>query len=700
VSHEDFELNEIETTDPTPPGVVHLDGVALYLAGGPPQNQSVQFSDLARFQPKILFGDPSKDDNDLLSVWQQSDFSGGNGVFDMKEGTDNQRFHFATLYGRFPNALTKPYRTRHDADVLAAPEDGVYVLGEFWSSKYSDFVTVIVGREDIDDLGTPAVLLYVFDKTVADGFEQVGGAGVDTPTDGLDFVPTNPGVAFQGLGTRERLFVPCGNNGYAYIDDTNAVGNSTAQNFNAFTVWDNKLIGITTGGRIYRCTDADGSPPTWTAYDTTWALSKSYRIRGMVNYFDRRDEPCIYIITDRDLWQFEPDGPELFRIDNGWPGHPWHGKAHAVFNGQLFIAVGMSVKRYTGGTWMDVGLDRDDGLLAPYANGYIKAMTAGSNALYALVQAPGTNDDDPTYGGRSALFEFNGSGWQCIWTQDRAVETLPSGSNWTGTDLSVADEAATITDTILVTGSNSQQHLVWGASGENFGDNGFHFMNLPLGPANPRQAIRAGQHYSDQRFSFFMSGRFDADMKHYTKIANQLDYELEEPIEQTTVTKRDTIKWWYAVDGGDWELITSHRADPGQYHVPLGEVIEGTTFREGLPFEYIQLRCDLIRPAVTYDTDKPTVISNIVLSFLKTVSSNFAFTVAVDIKNGSADGLMSPEELADWIDALPQRKKWIRFTVGDDDYKVFVSQNLGTRWTGDIQSGNRQISIIQIPGDL
>jgi hypothetical protein len=673
VSHEDFELNEIETTDPTPPGVVHLDGVALYLAGGPPQNQSVQFSDLARFQPKILFGDPSKDDNDLLSVYEFGNLSGGHGVEILKEGTDQQRYYFGTLQTRFPNVITKPPWVQ--ANDTAAGDKRV--LGEMYSADINDHIIVYmrgtaVRRGLFEDQGSG---IHALDALYAN-------ITVNTTT----FVPVNPGVAFQGTHTEERFFVPCGNDGYFIVEDTGTtIVESAAHKFSSFVVWDNKLIGITTGGRLYRCTDASGAPPTWTAYDLTWQLSKSYRIRGMVNYFDRRDEPCIYIITDRDLWQFEPDGPELFRIDNGWASHPKHGLAHAVWNGQLHVAVGMSVKRYTGGTWMDVGLDRDDGLPVEY-HGYIVEMVAGTNALYAMVQAV-EGFTATGLGAKSSIHQFNGSGWNCIWQQDTADPTFPLH----GTDTDPFTMAG-----MTVTQSGGVQTLVWGTGGT---DEKVYSMALTRTTANPRQAIRYGDSFHSGEYFFLELGKFNADLYGYDKIANSMQYKIAEPISQSAGF-RDTVRWLYQIDDGDWEILTSHRADPGRYGVPFGDVIDGMPagFTQGEQFEDITLRYEVFR-ASSLNVDRPSILEGAAMSFLKTVESNYSFTIAVDISNGSADGTMSADEVSTWIDALISRqpKRFISFTVGADTYRVFVSQNLGTKWTGDIQRGTRQLSILQIP---
>ncbi len=646
---------------------VILDGVRCPLVG----DGKVTFSDLARFQPKVLFGDPSKDDNDLLSVWQISDHSGGSGVLDMKEGTDQGRYYMSTLYGRFPGQLTKPGYFPDNSPASAEGSGNKMILGEMWSSNVSDFVPIYTAgvgvRRGRIDTSTSNMLDPTYPNAVCNNL-TLGD-------------PVNKGVAFQGTFTEERFFIPLGNGGWARLEDTGTTLTETASPaFSHFCVWDSKLIGITTGGRLYKTVDGT----TWTPYDLTYQLSKSYRIRGMVNYFDRRDEPCIYIITDRDMWQFDPDGPELFRIDHSWGTHPYHGRASISWNGQLFISVGMGVMRYSGGAWMPVGLDRDHGIPSEYG-GYIMDFAANHNSLYALVQ--GTNFGS-TYGAKSSIHEFSGSGWQCVWNDDTAIPaSIQDRSTLAWTPFTVTG--------IHVTQSRSKQTLVLSTAGV---DDHLYTSPLQLQNANARTGITQGQLFGSGAWYFWESSEFDADMEQYVKIGNSFSFTLEEPIAQTDAM-RDDFLVYYRIDRGSWVLAATYTtADPGSYTFGLGSVIANTSFTQGIEFKKIQFRVALDRQA-SYNADKPTIISNMVFSFLKTVSSNDAMQVAIDVHQGAYANGYSPNEFAAWIDSLTSLKRFCAMTVEGITYRVFVSQNTGDRFPGggDTQMGIRQLSIIEIP---
>ena len=455
--------------------------------------------------------------------------------------------------------------------------------------------------------------------------------------------------------------------------------------FSWFANWDHKLVGITSGGRMYYAVDEDaGSPgtgfPDWQPYDLTFRLSKTYRIRGLITYFDRNDRPCLYIVTDRDIWQFDPDGPEVFRLDFGWPSHPSHGLAACVWNGEFYISIGMGVFRYEGGTFVPMGLDRDNGLPGAY-QGKIVQMVPGLNSMYALVQS--NNRDPNTDGGRSSIHEWTSMGWHCIWTD---YEEEP-GTNQT----------AKTVQGIALTQSNELYTLAFGTGGS---DDQIYTMPISLEFANPRQAIRAGQSFGDGDYYYLDFGEFNADMGGYIKIANAWNIWLEEPIEQTP-SMRDDVILYYKIDREpEWhELAYMHNAAPGRYTFPFGDVIEGTEYTEGIPFEMIERRVALKRQT-SYNVDKPTVITNQTFSFLKTVRGAKSFTFQIDCTPGALDGSMNYNELVEWLDGLIEAHRFIPFGVGGKTYRVFLGQEAGSVGTGDTQTGMYNISVVQVHKDL
>jgi hypothetical protein len=664
------------TDNATAVAQIELAGVLFNLTGA---TRDIEFSDLARFQQKFLFGDPSKDSNDLLSSLQVSDLSGGHGVSKLKEGTDQGRFEFGTMYWRFPDFGTKPMYWTGNNTVGDVGTGNKYVLGEFWSDTDNEFYVV-----------------YTAGLNVRRGLIFDGGSGIGeidpfyaAPSSGnLTSLPVNQGVGYQGTHAEERFFIPQGNNGFAIITDTSVAPTEfAAPKFSAFTVFDNKLIGITTGGRMYKTYDGT----TWTGYDLVYQLSKSYRIRGLVTYVDRQDEPTVYVLTDRDMWQFDPDGPELFKIGGGgWGSHPHHARGYAVWRDQLFIAVGMAVWRYTGGTWMPVGLDRDFGLPPEY-HGYISNLTASNNSLYAMVQGIG---GDTEYGAKSSIHEFNGSGWQTVWTQDTAV---PSSIQYHG---ALAASAYTMAE-MCMTQSGSLQTLVFGTAGS---DDRIYTSSVQMENANPRSAIRRGQAFGDGFYYYTETGEFDADMYGYKFIANSVEVTIEEPVTVPAIS-RDTFRIIHQIDRGDWEQLMSVTAAPGEYHALFGTSLatdhEGVTLYSGAEWSRIKFRWEILRAASTH-IDKPMILTNFSFNFLKTVASNDSYQVSLDLKNGSADSQYAAQEAMDFIDALvsPSPRAFTTLKVGHRIWRVWVAQNGGTRTNQETQMGIRNLSIVEIPTHL
>lgn len=649
----------------------------------------VQFSDLARFQPKMLFGDPSKDDNDLLSSWQIDNLSGGHGVHKLKEGTDQGRYRFGTMITRFPGQISRGYYVEDPQTFVGA---GTYeVLGDMYAATHDTYVLIV-------RVGTTIW------KCVADHGTITQATTSEVPVvsaTGLTNVPVARGTAFCGSlsGSNDWFFIPQGNNGYAYLHESTAVVNQFATpKFRAFATWDNKLVGVTTGGRLYWTLDGT----TWTAYDLTYALPHQFYIRDLIRFYDRRDEPALFVLTESEMYQFDPDGPELFPIDFEWPSKGRRVQAACVWQGQLFIAVGMGVYRYTSGTWMAVGLDRDEGLPIEY-RGYIADMQAGLNGVYALVRGENHNS---IYGAKSSVHEFSGSGWQCLWTQDntQTPNQAPTNEQYHG---ALADTAKPV-KRIVVTRAHmaSQDHaygLVW-----DMGTSGVTGMDLGDDFTNPRAAVQQQAQLGIGRYYFLETGAFDADMFGYTKIANTIQFTLDDPKEVPDgAWTFETLRFLYRIDGGTWKILWTGNAVPGRYTAAFGDEIAidspapghpATSLRTGIPFESIEFRWELFGQPNFYGI----IISNFVFSFLKTVSSNDSFQVTLDLRNGAVtdNGVLSPQELAAYIDNLTSVKHFCALGLGQYTYRVFVAQNGGNRATGGGLDTMRAISMVEIPTSL
>lgn len=655
-------------------GTIKLDGVLLKTT-----SDLAQFSNLARFQPKILQGDPTKDDNDLLSSIQSSDFSGGSGAFDLKEGTDSQRYAFSTLATRFPNMLTKPpYVGENSAGGIEGSGDK-RILGEYWNATDGTFwVAWRAGSNLLTTKVDPTDITHGLDGLSAATYNFTLTLGTDV----------RKGVSYAGTDNIEYLYIPAGNGGYYWVGDPAVDPDRHASNtykFAQFANWDNKLIGVTTGGRLYYATDTDPVThlPNWTAYDLTFRLSKSYSVRGLINYFDRGDRPCLFILTDRDVWQFDPDGPEIFRLDFGWPSHPRHAMASCVWNGEFYISIGMGVFRYEGGTFVPMGLDRDSGLPPAY-QGYIIDMIPAYNSMYAIVQS--ANRDPNMDGGRSSIHEWTSMGWHCIWDDDQS--DLPDASLHT---------AKTMTGGI-VTQSGGVYTLIFSTAGS---DDHIYCMALSEEFANPRAGIRNEQVFGSGQYYYLDFGKTDNDMGGYTKIANSWTIWTEEPIAQPPAMRDDIILQCKIDDDAEWQTIAEYpHCAPGEHVYEFGDTLDDfEDMKSGTPYVNIQRRLILKRQS-SYNADKPTVITNQVFTYLKTVRGAKSFQFSIDLTAGSLDSQYDYDGLIDWLDTMIEARRFISLVVGKKAYRVFLGQESGAVSTGDVGMGQYQISVVTINPDL
>lgn len=630
-----------------------------------PLSDPLQMSNLSVFQGRVVFGDPGKDDNPLLSSLVMSDFSGGHGVTELNEGIDLQRFAHGTLYARFPGQITKPlYASNNAAGGAQGGTGDKRVLGQMWDEAGQRYLIVYT-----DGLNVRRGLIgTTTDNTLNAAY---AGAAAGTLTGGL---PTNKGVAFQGTGADERFFIPQ-TNGYSTITATSAaVTDVPSPDMVSFAVWDNKLIGLDRTGVIWSNLSGD-SGVAWTAYPTTVQLPRSRRVRNIINFFDRRDAPCLFIITDQDIWQFDPDVPDIWRIDFGFPAHPDHGLAAAVWNGQLFISVGMAVMRYTGGSFQPVGLDRDDGLPAVW-QGRIVDLVPGYNGLYALVQA---TNKDTRLGGRSTVHEFSGSGWQCVWADHPSPPQL-------------LRDALTVTG-LSLTSSGDKQTLVLTTGGE---DN--HLYTLPLGLtfANPRASIATGQLFSPGLEHYLETGEFDANLTGYTKIANALQFSIEEPV-AIPANDRDILNIYTRIDRGAWTPLGGMVAVPGRYAYSFGPTLSPNVGTAGASFDKIAFRFVVTRNEV-YNADKPIILTNAVFSYLKLVNGSKAWTATVPLQYAHQG--VGPNELMDAAEALLTTPAFVTMTYGGEDFRVRLTQMAGGRWGGDDERGQMRLSLLEIKSTL
>ena len=617
-----------------------LDGMALKLRGVMPD------ANLATFPRRMVIGDPTKDSNQLLSAWVISDLSGGSGVYDLNESSDASRYSHGNMYTRFPAQIT----SGNDTLVIAfAPGVQMWFMGDlFYSGAWYAIVV----------LYSPAIPFT--------GVYRLAYPSSMTPFAALAHQPVGHGVVYRGMAAEDYLVIPYGANGYAHIDQTTLTITEVTPSVTDpalldATIWDDKLIGIDVDGQLWWTTDVTSG---WTSYGATAKVPTTEIPRRLIPYFDRGGQPATFVLTERRLWQFSPDGPQIFDIDVSFPAGPYQGVAGDKWSGDLYFSVGMGVHRYTGGALSAMGLDRDSGLPVEY-NGHIVDLIPGYNSLYALVDKPDLSSytfpgGTPTP--KASLHEWTGSGWHELWELDNGTAIPCSGG---------------------VSRATNGQMLLWGASSAGVGQSGMYVMQLPTTFANPRQRITQSTGLA-QTSGFLETGVFDAGMQGYKKVASSLDVKMTS---LTIVGGSFTIK--YRIDDASSWTTLGTVTTTGTTSLPFGTLTDG--IYPGEVFERIQFRFEAATSCVF-------LMESAVLSFVKTVPPSNSWTPTIDLSAEWKGN--SPETMRQHIDDILVNRVFVPLVLRGTTYRVMVSASSGSSQTGFDESSIRQISLLEIPQSL
>lgn len=588
-----------------------------------------------RLPGKVTTGDYSIDSNDLLSAWVISDLTGGHGVADLKEGVDDTRYHFGDIYTRYPGQWTKPFQIANTNVSTGA----FYPLGEMYYS--GDFKFYAVGGTDL--------------------YEDL----VDTTTN-ITGTPSSKGVAFRGTAAANYFFIPQGNNGYSvYLPGTGLTNNNGGgdPDFQAFCVWDDKLIGIDNTGQMHYTVTAAGTP-TWTSYGTGGKLDSSFEPKSLIVYYNRQGESAVHIITDTNVQAFDANTPRIYPIPDFDSQHPYMGVAAAAWQGNLYVAAGMDVMEYNGSVVRrSIGLSRDDGLPFQY-QGYVRDLVAGQNSLYAFVR--GQTISGTTY---YSVHEYSGIGWHTVF---------------------LGSDAAKTPTRMVVTRADSLYRLYWGLSSSGT----YFYQSLPVNFTNPREAIAAtgynfgwnGKGNSSDPY-YLETGKFNGNMKGYVKIANAVEVDVR------TLPSGHTVVIKYRVNNDTSWTTLGTVSTTGHNVLQFGTLADG--IYPGEDFEDIEFRVELIDPDRAQYTP---VVESIVFSFLKIMNPSWSWTCQLDLTASHAN--QSPENMLAKIIELKNAARFFPMVHRDTTYRVRFAQVGGAEEVGQDFRGKYTLNILEIPTKL
>lgn len=620
------------------PEQIILDGVPIPVL-------SMNYSDLSRFESKLTIGDYSKDSDALLSTWAQSGWNGGILIDEHIEGGTDQRERWSTLWTRSPgqltlNALAKTY-SADDAEVHRPVGD---YDGDFWFAVGTELQTMA-------DPGT---------------------------TYTLTGTPEAVGVEYDGL-----LFIPLGTLGYDYFDGA-AIVNDPSVNAISFLIWDDKIFALTDAGELVKW---DGA--TWTSPAAARTIPSREVPQRLLAFFDRSGNLTPTIITNRGVWMLDLDADVLHKTRLEVPPHPDNGLASTEWRDDgLYYASGLGVYRHSAsGVITAMGLDRDDGVPMQY-RGRIISMVAEHNSVIALLEGdavivaaePTPDEFDMEHGpladdlsfdassspSTSALMLWNEAGWHVLHAFRTAIEP-----NWLYLSLEDVDDW----DYTLVCGH----------------DTGLTYIPLSKFLFGPRQLVQS-QVQEFEPDGIHYTGRFDAGMVGFRKLASHFEMTLRDPSKGTDM----------AFAPFEGSIVIEYITDETETWEPLGTVtgfgrsvfpFNITDIARGVDFNWIEFRYTMSRGATTNLTP---IVDSTVLKYIKLPLEGRTWTCSVDLEF-EAYGAYGPEQLSDFITRLTLSETFTSMKHLGNTYRVRVSQVNGAEATTFDGRKALTLSIVNVP---
>lgn len=646
----------------------------IYPVQGP-----IRVSRLGVFDRKLTIGDATKDSDDFISSWVVSNFSGGGQIENINEGSDTSRFWDGTAETRFVNQVTTPPKI-----TSTAVGNKAYPIGVIGDNFY---VSV--------------------DKVL----KSVDGAGIGSivAATAMTTQPSGPGVPFQGTGANEIVFIPWKNNGYAAgystaietiatpkeITVTNVSSGVNVPGPLSLKVLDRTLYAIDGDRRLWYTTNGS----TWNIqldeFGSDPLKIPSGEIPRRLEIFYWSDgSPALHCITDRNVYMFNQFASRWELTNLQFPPHPYFGNASCVWRPgeDLWISAGMDCVRMTAANVIVpmVGLSRDDGVPWNYS-GYIKQLIPEASCLYALVEGA-TEAVTPVFSNRSyttsagapntlgttssklhSLYAWTGIGWHRIW------EIQASGENLTLTWAAIH-------------GSQNNYRMYWGSG------NNLLSMQLRRDFHNPKQGWLAGVD-SFSATGFIETGRFDANMRGFSKLASHMTVFMENADANAYISvlyRTDSTMALYQddpVNEDEW-ISLGTVSDVGKTILNFSEsTVPGYSgqFSSGVEFNWIQFR---LLFNLSNEKDPP-ILEHFVFHYTKIPQDTSSFIFEVPLPPDTFMGRTSAK-MADDLAALLGENEFCIFKHQGKQYRVRVAGVAGSDPAGDEGGGVRQVNLIEI----
>jgi hypothetical protein len=630
----------------------------IYLNDLPFYCTNEEYQQLATLLGKVSFGDYTKDSDMLISSKIYSSFTGGGQVYrSAREGADEGRFWFGwDMQTTYPNQLGL-------ADEVLTLAGMDFILGDLEDTLYG---------YDVDDDSLYSIDVEDFSTTL-----------IDT----LDDPPVYRGYEFQG-----KQYIPQGAAGYQSHDGSTVdVQDSTVQAI-CFAEWDNKLFALCADNQIQ--STVDGS--TWTPRAD---FNTSIVPKRLTKYFNAAEQDTLYFSSNKGLlaWDESTSKVVTTRIygSEAFPPHPDNGDGLAMWKPgeDLFFSVGMDLIRWnlSAASPVQSGLNRDEGLPAEF-RGKIKDLIPGHRYMYCLTEglsettpaAPSGDEFDvgmleegeftaSASEPRNLVMGWNGFGWHAIHTP-----TESGTASW-----------------LIISQAQGQVRLWWTV------DDTAYTVRINRPFLNLRSRIEVGEGRFQTSGSIELP-RFDAGKMMFDKILSHgelyMDYFAGLETHQFLID--------YRTDRHDWLNLSGVPAHEELAYYPFG--VE-TTY-DDFSFARGEI-CRWFQPRFRVTTGDPTttpLMDFFTLKYITRPLQNSTFTLHLPIQgirhlpNPFTGDERGPQTVKEEIDALATSPGFVRLVhngMSEDmrSHRVYLSRVTGWNQTGLDPSGQRIVSVVQVP---
>ena len=604
----------------------------------------------SRPTPRMVLGEDHAGAHQDISRIKWDDWRGGIGIERMNPSQDRDRVWWSTANLRQKRHLTLPDLVTTTAESGVAGSWSVGAMGDYGNTIYAAFgVAVRAYTEGTDSWGSTL-------RTLA-----------NTATS-----------AVSNFRLNDVLYIAFAyTSGYDYYNGSSWATSSKDATFLVF--WDDRFWGIDNTGQLWWATTLGTEVDDAQLPIENGAVTNLFVARAPSGHL------TLYAATTKGLFAHDLDTQRFVKTELELPFHPDNGLGATTWRDAAYISSGLSIYRYVNGsnaaTISVVGPDRDHGLPADY-RGRVRRLIPTLNGLIALIDAtsattltsifiddgvPSNSEVISPDAGRSAILEWDGQGWQVLWTG--AADTLP---------VTVAHVANAYND-----------YRLWWAQNQRI-----YWMKLNRDIVNPSQT-------SDKQYAASASHEtpwFDADEDHIEKTAIVVCTHTISASSNETIAVRMRLNDDDA-SGNQTTLGTITSAGHGEFMLP------DTTTRTGTAYRTIKFVLDLARGSTVTNTPD---LDRLEFYYVRREEIRWGVSATLDIPP-EGYGLQSAEEMQENLLAATASSLLVQVSWRDRDaddagatnplnYYMNVTQFTGTEFTGNDFSGEYTLVMVERDG--